>query len=62
MTTREITVLHALAAGFSDREVALSLMLFEPAVRAALRSISQKLRVRSREEVVAYGATHQGDV
>jgi len=53
LTARELEVLDGLARGLSDREVALRLMLFEPAVRATLQSIYRKLGVRTREEAVA---------
>lgn len=39
LTARELEVLGGLAAGLSDREVALRVMLFEPALRSTLRSI-----------------------
>jgi DNA-binding NarL/FixJ family response regulator len=52
LTTRELSVLDGLAAGFSDREIALRLMLFERAVRAVLQSIYRKLGVHRREEAV----------
>lgn len=56
LTALETDVLNGLAAGLSEREIALSLMLFESAVRATLRSIVRKLRVRSRAEAVAHAA------
>lgn len=62
LSPREIDVLNGLAAGLSEREIALRLMVFEPAVRAALRSIFRKLRVRSRAEAVANAAPPEGDV
>ncbi len=61
LTARELEVLGGLAAGLSVREVALRLMLFEPAVRAALQSIYQKLGVHSGEEAVAYATSHRSD-
>jgi len=54
-------VLDGLAAGLSDREVALRVMLFEPALRATLQSIYRKLGVRSRREAVAYRISHRSD-
>ena len=48
-----------LAAGLSDREVALRVMLFEPALRATLRSIYQELGVRTRQEAAAYVASRR---
>lgn len=62
LNVRETDVLHGLMAGLSDREVALRLMLFEPAVRAALRSIYRKLGVCSRVDAIAYAATHRGTI
>jgi ATP/maltotriose-dependent transcriptional regulator MalT len=61
LTACEREVLGGLAAGLSDREVALRVMLFEPALRARLRSIYQKLGVRTRQEAVAYAASRRND-
>jgi DNA-binding NarL/FixJ family response regulator len=61
LTAREREVLDGLAAGLSDREVALRVMLFEPALRAALRSIYRKLGVRSRQEAAAYRVSRRRD-
>ena len=61
LTARELEVLGGLAAGLSDREVALRVMLFEPALRATLRSIYRKLGVRSRQEALAYVASRRSD-
>ena len=61
LTAREREVLDGLAAGLSDREVALRVMLFEPALRATLQSIYRKLGVRSRREAVAYRVSHRSD-
>ncbi len=61
LTARELEILSGLAAGLSDREVALRVMLFEPALRATLRSIYQKLGVRTRHEAVACVAGYRSD-
>jgi DNA-binding NarL/FixJ family response regulator len=61
LTAREREVLDGLVAGLSDREVALRVMLFEPALRATLRSIYRKLGVRNRQEAVAYAASRRSD-
>jgi uncharacterized damage-inducible protein DinB/DNA-binding CsgD family transcriptional regulator len=56
LTGLERAVLSGFAAGLSEREIALQLMLFEPAIRAAVRSSCRKLAVRSRAAAVAHPA------
>jgi len=55
-TAFEHGVLEGLAAGLSDLEIALRLMVFEPPVRAALRSICRKLSVPDRVGAAAQAA------
>jgi DNA-binding NarL/FixJ family response regulator len=43
LTARELDVLDGFATGFSDREIALRLMFFEPVVRAMRQSIYRNL-------------------
>ncbi len=47
LTRREVQVLKGVAQGLSDREIALRLLIFEPAVRAHIRTACEKLRVRA---------------
>jgi DNA-binding NarL/FixJ family response regulator len=54
LTARELDVLDGLATGFSDREIALRLMLFEPVVRAMRQSIYRTLGVRRGGEAAVY--------
>ena len=54
LTAREIEVLKGVAAGFSDKEVALKLFLSEPTVKSHLRSVYQKLKIHNRAQAAAY--------
>ncbi len=54
LTRREVQVLRGVAAGLSDREIALRLLIFEPAVREHVRSACAKLRVRARTQAAAH--------
>jgi DNA-binding NarL/FixJ family response regulator len=54
LTEREIEVLKGVAAGLSDKEVALKLFLSEPTVKSHLRSVYQKLRIHNRAQAAAY--------
>lgn len=45
LTRMEVQVLKCVANGLSDREIALRLLIFEPVVRAHIRSACEKLRV-----------------
>lgn len=58
LTDREIEVLKEVAAGLSDKEIALKLYLSEPTIKSHLRSIYQKLRVRNRAQAAAYAVRH----
>ena len=48
LTRREVQVLKGVAQGLSEREIALRLLIFEPAVRENIRSACEKLRVQAR--------------
>lgn len=50
LTRREVQVLKGVAQGLSEREIALRLLIFEPAVRAHIRSACEKLRVQARSQ------------
>ena len=54
LTEREIDVLKGVAAGLSDKEIALKLFLSEPTVKSHLRSVYQKLRIHNRAQAAAY--------
>jgi DNA-binding NarL/FixJ family response regulator len=53
LTEREAEVLDYLAKGYANKEIADKLGLSVPTVRSHLRSIYDKLHVRSRTEAVA---------
>ncbi len=53
LTAIEVQVLQRVAAGASDKQIALDLILYEGAVRAYVRSIIKKLSVKTREEIAA---------
>lgn len=53
LTHREVQVLKCVANGLSDREIALRLLIFEPVVRAHIRSACEKLRVQARTQAAA---------
>jgi len=54
LTERELDVLKGVAAGLSDREIAMKLYLSEPTVKSHLRSIYQKLKIHNRAQATAY--------
>jgi len=53
LNERELAVLKGIAAGLSDREIALRLFLSEPTVKSHLRSLYQKLHVNNRAQAAA---------
>ena len=59
LTARELDVLKMLAAGKSNKEIALKLSITETTVKSHLRSIFTKLGVLSRTEAVTV-ATRRG--
>ena len=59
LTARELDVLRMLAAGRSNKEIALKLSITETTVKSHLRSIFTKLGVLSRTEAVTV-ATRRG--
>ena len=48
LTSREVEVAHALASGFSNKEIAARLAISERTVKAHLGAIFDKLQVRDR--------------
>jgi len=55
LTARERDVLQHLTLGASNREIAEALVVSENTVKYHLKNILQKLHVRNRAQVVAYG-------
>ncbi len=58
LTTREIEIVHELALGASNREIAKKLMISENTVKNHVRNVLAKLRLRSRHEVAGYARDH----
>ena len=58
LTTRELQVLRLVAAGLSDRDIAVTLFLSRRTVTSHLTSILHKLDVASRSAAVAYAVRH----
>ena len=57
LTTREIQVLHLLAAGYRNRTIAQKLFLSESTVKTHLHKINVKLGARSRTQALAIART-----
>jgi DNA-binding NarL/FixJ family response regulator len=58
LTDRECTVLQLVARGLTNKEIAAALSLSPHTVKAHLRSILDKLDLRSRAEAAAWAARH----
>lgn len=58
LTKREVEVLHALAEGKSNKEIARSLWLAEQTVKFHLTSIYRKLDVRGRTQAAHWAYSH----
>lgn len=56
LTDREIEVLHLVAQGLSNKQIAAELSLSEHTVKTHLRHILDKLHLRSRTQAAAYAA------
>ncbi len=56
LTARETEVLHLLAGGASNREIAASLVLSENTVKTHLKNILEKLHLKNRSQAAAYAA------
>lgn len=54
LTKRELEVVSLLAKGFSDRKIAAILVISEKTVRNHIRNVRQKLRVKTRTQVVLF--------
>ncbi len=58
LTAREIEVLHVLATGTSNQEIAEALFISENTVKNHIHSILTKLHLRNRREAVRYAQRH----
>ena len=58
LTKREVEVLHALAEGKSNKEIARSLWLAQQTVKFHLTSIYRKLEVRGRTQAAHWAYSH----
>jgi DNA-binding NarL/FixJ family response regulator len=56
LTGRELEVLVELAHGFGDKEIAEKLFVSQTTIKAHLRAVYRKLRVRNRVQAVAFVA------
>ncbi|MHB1167504.1 MAG: LuxR C-terminal-related transcriptional regulator [Carboxydocellales bacterium] len=54
LTKRELEVVSLLAKGFGDRKIASILVISEKTVRNHIRNVRQKLRVKTRTQVVLF--------
>ncbi len=54
LSSREAEVLHLIAAGFSDKEIAERLVISEGTVKTHIKRIFSKLDAKSRTQAVAY--------
>ena len=59
LTTREVEVLHLLAQGLTNAQIAAQLVISPRTVNAHLRSIYTKLAVTSRTATTRYAIAHQ---
>ena len=53
LSPREMEVLHLIAAGATNRDIAEELVISEPTVKSHVTSILRKLNVKSRTQAVA---------
>ena len=58
LSKRELTILHALQSGLSNKQIAKELFLAEQTVKFHLTNIYRKLGVSSRTEAVRYAYEH----
>lgn len=54
LTARELEVLHLVAAGSPNKEIASRLMVSENTVKFHLRNVMEKLQLRNRTQLAAY--------
>ena len=58
MTPRELDVLRLIAAGMSNKEIAVRLSVTVATVKTHLEHILQKLQVSDRTQAAVYAVTH----
>ena len=54
LTDRELEVLHLLAEGLSNKEIARAFVISESTVKTHVSHILEKLQVRTRHQAAAY--------
>ncbi|MEE9262665.1 MAG: response regulator transcription factor [Dehalococcoidia bacterium] len=59
LTQRESQVLHLVAQGSSNKEIASALYISENTVKTHMRNIMDKLHLANRSQAAAYGARHE---
>jgi DNA-binding CsgD family transcriptional regulator len=59
LTSREIEILHLVAAGLSNKQIARTLFVQVPTVKNHIHRIFEKLGVHSRIDAVAWAAHYQ---
>ena len=62
LSTREQEVLQLIAAGLSNKEIALTLTLSSSTVKRHVESIFKKLHAKNRVEAAVYAARHSSHV
>jgi LuxR family transcriptional regulator, maltose regulon positive regulatory protein len=58
LTSRELEILHGLAAGLSNRQIADKLILAEGTVKFYVHNVLEKLGVHSRTQALAEARRH----
>jgi two-component system, NarL family, nitrate/nitrite response regulator NarL len=61
LTDRELQVLHCVADGLSNREIATALVISENTVKKHLRNILAKLHLQNRVQAALYARQQSGD-
>jgi DNA-binding NarL/FixJ family response regulator len=59
LTAREDEVLALVANGASNKEIALTLNISEPTVKAHLRNVLSKLHLKNRSQAAVYASQHR---
>lgn len=59
LTSREEDVLALVANGASNKEIAASLTISEPTVKAHLRNVLSKLHLKNRSQAAVYASQHR---
>jgi two-component system NarL family response regulator len=58
LTAREIEIVHEIARGASNRDIAERLVISENTVKNHVRNVLAKLHLRSRRDVANYARRH----